>query len=62
MPESNEQHLLAKPLRKSTTDPHERNIFASLNSKEKLPNVSKVKGKTYHVIGSKEFRKKILEP
>lgn len=52
--------LLAKPLRHSV-ESSDKNIFASLQKTEPLPTLHKIRGKSYDVVGSKEFREKILE-
>lgn len=45
MSEVTEQVLLARPVKDKTAHSTEKNMFASLRSSERLPSLSKIKGK-----------------
>ena len=61
MTEVTEHRLLAKPLKDAPHSDKEKNIFANLNSSDRLPALAKMKGKEYHAIGPRSLRKKIIE-
>lgn len=51
---------LAKPLRHSTNS-MEKNMFASMQKTQPLPSLQKIRGKSYDIVGSKDFKDKMLE-